>query len=339
MLIVRIFLTVTAFALIVRALLVLFHKQEGNKKQAWIMIAIAILEGILGIFIEKGIDLSTRIFIEAMTSFSSTEEQKESQEGEAEHIHATSIEEKENIVEATCTTEGSYDLVEYCACGEELSREHITVDLLEHNYKETVVDPTCTEQGYTKYECSVCGDTYEESQTDALGHLFDEGVCTRCGSNDPDYVKVFDEETIMGVLSQSVASDSGTYENYLGSKSISVFAEEKHNCFSINTAVSYNMWGGNVQDVVFNISELNEIGTLNFKIGGETGSDGSMVVDVFVGQAIGDYPDYTYEIEAAAEPIEASIDITGANSLGIRVTNCSSNENRLVFFDFSAPNK
>ena len=314
------------------------RKQEGDKKKAQIMIAVVILEGILGIFIEKGIDISAAIFTEGKAYFSSANKQNESQEGEIEHIHSASTEEKENVIESTCTTAGSYDLVEYCECGEELSREHITVDPLGHNYKETVVDPTCTEQGYTQYECSICGDTYEEKQIEALGHQFDEGICIRCGYQDPDYVKVFDGEAIMEILSESVASDSGTYENYLGSKSISVFAEEQHNCFSINTAVSYNMWGGNVQDVVFNISKLKEIGTLNFKIGGETGSNGSMVVDIFVGQAIGDYPDYTYEVEAAAEPIEASIDITSANSLGIRVTNNSSNENRLVFFDFSAPN-
>mgnify|MGYP001624053914 FL=1 len=337
--IVRIVLIVTAVVLIGRALIFFFSKQEKNKKKAWIMIAVVMLEGVLGIFLQEGADIVTELVTEGKAYFSSDNKQGKSQGGEVEHIHTASTEKKENIIDETCTTAGSYDLVEYCECGKELSREHIAVEPLGHDYKETVVDPTCTEQGYTKYECSVYGDTYEENQTEALGHQFDEGICIRCGFEDPDYVKVFDGETIMEILSQSVASDSGTYANYLGSKSISVFAEEQHNCFSINTAVSYNMWGGNIQDVVFNISELNEIGTLNFKIGGETGSDGSMVVDIFVGQAIGDYPDYTYEIEASAEPIEVSIDITGANSLGIRVTNCSSNENRLVFFDFSAPNK
>lgn len=336
--IVRIILSATALVLIVLALFFFFSKQERNKKKARIMIAIVLLEGVLGIFLQEGADIVTEIVTEGRAYFSSGNEQNKSQGGETEHIHTASMKKKENIIDATCTAAGSYDLVEYCQCGKELSRGYIAVDPQGHNYKETVVDPTCTEQGYTKYECSVCGDTYEENQTEALGHQFDEGICTRCGYEDPDYVKVFDGEAIMEILSQSVASDSGTYANYLGSKTISVFAEEQHNCFSINTAVSYNMWGGNVQDVVFNISELNEIGTLNFKIGGETGSAGTMVVDIFVGQAIGDYPDYSYEIEAAAEPIEASIDITGANSLGIRVTNHSSNQNRLVFFDFSAPN-
>ena len=39
-----------------------------------------------------------------------------------------------------------------------------------HSYTESVVDPTCTEMGYTVYTCS-CGYTYEDNYTDRLGHL------------------------------------------------------------------------------------------------------------------------------------------------------------------------
>ena len=38
----------------------------------------------------------------------------------------------------------------------------------------TVVPPTCTEEGYDKYECSVCGDIYKENFTEALGHSYNE---------------------------------------------------------------------------------------------------------------------------------------------------------------------
>lgn len=324
-----------------RLLYILLTKQETveKSKKSYILLAIAILEIFAGIYVQYGWDKTVDFCVNTMPHlFSSSKEGATTQEEKDVHVHKANNSKNENEIKATCTTEGSYERVEYCECGEEISREKIITEPLGHDYKEKIIEPTCTDKGYTVFTCVRCGDSYEGDQTEALGHQFDEGICTRCGYEDPDYVKVFDGEAIMEILSQSVASDSGTYANYLGSKTISVFAEEQHNCFSINTAVSYNMWGGNVQDVVFNISELNEIGTLNFKIGGETGSAGSMVVDIFVGQAIGDYPDYSYEIEAAAEPIEASIDITGANSLGIRVTNHSSNQNRLVFFDFSAPN-
>ncbi|MCD8010298.1 MAG: hypothetical protein LUF34_05830, partial [Lachnospiraceae bacterium] len=50
----------------------------------------------------------------------------------------------ENLVEATCTEDGSYDSVVYCSvCGEELSRETVTVSATGHNYENGV--------------CTVCG--------------------------------------------------------------------------------------------------------------------------------------------------------------------------------------
>jgi hypothetical protein len=50
-----------------------------------------------------------------------------------------------------------------------------------HNHTlTTVVAPTCTEDGYTKYTCE-CGDTYTLN-SEATGHsLNDDGVCDTCG--------------------------------------------------------------------------------------------------------------------------------------------------------------
>ena len=42
-----------------------------------------------------------------------------------------------------------------------------------HEYTDEVVAPTCTEKGYTKHTCE-CGDTYNDSEVDALGHKFGE---------------------------------------------------------------------------------------------------------------------------------------------------------------------
>lgn len=56
-----------------------------------------------------------------------------------------------------------------------------------HSYEAAVTDPTCTEGGYTTYTCE-CGDSYIADETEALGHDFVEGTCTRCGEPDPDYV-------------------------------------------------------------------------------------------------------------------------------------------------------
>jgi len=121
---------------------------------------------------------------------------------------------KENEVAATCTKEGSYDNVIYCAnCNiandagvrgkEELTRETVTVDALGHtagadadctnaqtctvcgtelvaalghDYETEVTDPTCTAGGYTTYTCTVCGDSYIDNYIDAQGHTAGEVV-------------------------------------------------------------------------------------------------------------------------------------------------------------------
>ena len=56
-------------------------------------------------------------------------------------------------------------------------KEHV------HAYTDVVTAPTCTEAGFTTHTC-VCGDSYVDSEVAALGHDFQDGVCTRCGAWD-----------------------------------------------------------------------------------------------------------------------------------------------------------
>ena len=52
-----------------------------------------------------------------------------------------------------------------------------------HSYEITVMEPTCTTPGKRIYTCTTHeGETYEEIISDALGHEFVNGVCTRCGA-------------------------------------------------------------------------------------------------------------------------------------------------------------
>ena len=76
------------------------------------------------------------------------------------HTAADAVE--ENRVEATCTDNGSYDSVVYCAdCHTELSRENFVINTLEHKYGETtVIEPEYKQDGYSTHTCTVCG--YEE---------------------------------------------------------------------------------------------------------------------------------------------------------------------------------
>ena len=43
-----------------------------------------------------------------------------------------------------------------------------------HAYEEVVTPPSCTEQGYTTHLCTVCGDLFTDSYTEAAGHDFGE---------------------------------------------------------------------------------------------------------------------------------------------------------------------
>ena len=56
----------------------------------------------------------------------------------------------------------------------------------DHNYISSVTAPTCTEQGYTTYTCSKCGDSYVSDYTDPVGHSYEDGKCVWCGVEAPN---------------------------------------------------------------------------------------------------------------------------------------------------------
>ena len=115
----------------------------------------------------------------------------------AEHTAGEAVE--ENRTESTCTVAGSYESVVYCSvCGtHEISRETVDLPLAEHTAGEAVeenrTESTCTVAG--SYEsvvyCSVCG-THEISRETVdlplAEHNFDNGECTECHIEDPDYI-------------------------------------------------------------------------------------------------------------------------------------------------------
>ena len=243
----------------------------------------------------------------------------------------------ENKVEATCTEDGSYDLVVYDSTGVEISRETVVIPATGHSYQEVSIPATCTNNGYLTYTCTHCNGSYSEPSSPATGHNYVEGICSVCYYKDPDYVKIYSSKEIMNILSSSIVTDSGTLRTHINGETISVFAKDRTDCFSMNTAVSYNLWGGNVQEVVFNISDLsNKFPTLYFYVGGETGTKGVMVVEFFLDKTFEETPDYTFSFECSDIPDLHSLKIDGKTSMSIRVTNTSGNVNRVVFFDFSS---
>ena len=94
-------------------------------------------------------------------------------EGKPTNIHTAGTPVEEGRVEATCTTAGGYDMVVRCTvCNAEISREHHDIPATAHSFvaTSTVVEPTCTDVGYTVYECENCHATEHREQTAALGH-------------------------------------------------------------------------------------------------------------------------------------------------------------------------
>ena len=76
----------------------------------------------------------------------------------------------ENLVEADCENDGSYDEVYYCVdCGEELSREEVVIEATGHDYEFVeLVDPTYIAKGYSIYICAICGVEKFDDYTDVL---------------------------------------------------------------------------------------------------------------------------------------------------------------------------
>ncbi len=96
----------------------------------------------------------------------------------------------DEAVEATCTkigyTEGSH-----CSVCNTVIKEQIVIPMKLHTpVTDEAVEATCTKSGLTEGKhCSVCGGVIVvQSVIPALGHNYKNGVCTRDGVKDPNYV-------------------------------------------------------------------------------------------------------------------------------------------------------
>ncbi|MCD8344941.1 MAG: hypothetical protein LUC38_03160 [Oscillospiraceae bacterium] len=112
------------------------------------------------------------------------------EEIEEEHTHTLT---KTSAKDATCTTDGNVGYWYCSSCGTYFSDKNATTEIslsntiikaTGHSYESVVTDPTCTEGGYTTHTCTVCGDTYTDSETAALGHSYESEVTT-----EPTYFK------------------------------------------------------------------------------------------------------------------------------------------------------
>lgn len=88
-------------------------------------------------------------------------------------------------VDPTCTETG-LTAGEHCKVCETILIEQQTIPAKGHDYSAKKVAPTCTEGGYTKHTCAVCGDSYKDQKVARLGHYYglwhDNGDATHTAS-------------------------------------------------------------------------------------------------------------------------------------------------------------
>ena len=88
-------------------------------------------------------------------------------------------------VDPTCTETG-LTAGEHCKVCDTILIEQQTIPAKGHDYSAKKVEPTCTEGGYTKHTCAVCGDSYKDQKVARLGHYYglwhDNGDATHTAS-------------------------------------------------------------------------------------------------------------------------------------------------------------
>jgi len=80
----------------------------------------------------------------------------------------------------SCKTTGSAH-IECTVCHEKLQTK--VLQKTDHQYKITVINPTCTVDGYTSHTCSVCLYSYQDNKVNATGHKDVDlnNICDFCG--------------------------------------------------------------------------------------------------------------------------------------------------------------
>ena len=103
---------------------------------------------------------------------------------ESRAIAATGHHHEAVVTAPTCTEQGYTTYT--CACGDSYVSDYVAA--LDHDLGDwiTVTAPTCTESGTEQRNCSRCDHT-ETRTAAALGHDYVNGICARCGAEDPNY--------------------------------------------------------------------------------------------------------------------------------------------------------
>ena len=165
------------------------------------------------------------------------------------HPVCTHAQREENRVEATCSQNGSYDIVTYCTvCDKEFDRTTVTIDTIPHTPGEWIADSEadCVTDGSCHKECQRCSKWLTTEIIPAKGHSYVDGYCTHCGEKDPDVVP---EDTNYSVGLEYMLSYDGTYYTVVGIGSctdISIVIPNTYNSLPVTEIY----WGAFCNDAI-----------------------------------------------------------------------------------------
>ena len=96
-----------------------------------------------------------------------------------------------------CTESGLTDGTKCFTCNEIIIAQ-TEIPANGHSYNTVVTAPTCTEDGYTTYNCSVCGDSYVSDEVQAEGHSWKDAntespkTCEKCGATEGEKLSLME---------------------------------------------------------------------------------------------------------------------------------------------------
>ena len=108
--------------------------------------------------------------------------------GEAPKFH---VKEVIPAVSPTCTESGLTEGMRCSVCQDIIVAQEFIAPFGHNAVVDNAVAPTCTSTGLTEGKhCSVCNDVIiAQTVIDALGHDYVNDVCTRCGADNPNYLR------------------------------------------------------------------------------------------------------------------------------------------------------
>lgn len=137
------------------------------------------------------------------------------------------------------------------------------------------------------------------------------------------------------VLNAHEWKDSNTYTSFAGdgNNGFTMYGKTYTNGFTMSMGASYNIWGNGEQYAIYNIESISDkYSTIKFLIGHVDGYEtANVTVNIYLDKAVGDSPDYIFDISPDISPQEYPVNIVGKRGMIIQVCNTGGGTNKVGF--------